>query len=132
MTKSTNRNARKAITTTRVFPIVLKQIVRDAFDEKTIDANVINENMTFDKFMKRVRTKMRADANCMTTTSHVMNTSHVAHDQSQYDAIRMSFDVVYRTQINDAIEHAKIERANARRAKRVAKTNVDDDAKIDA
>lgn len=80
MTRSTNK--------TRVFPIVLKAIIRNAIDEKTI----VDDNA------KRIRAKLRVAL----ASSHVRNTSWIANNQREYDAIRSAFDNVYASQIAHA------------------------------
>lgn len=118
MTKS----RKQAIATTRVFPIVLKTIINDAMNDKTI----VDDND------KKIRAKIRANAHAIETTQHIKNTSHVARNQIEYDALRCAFDRVYAQRLIDANDNAKIERANALRAKRDAKRNATNDANIDA
>lgn len=101
--------SRKANNETRVFPIVLKTIINDAMRDKTI----VDDND------KKIRAKIRANAHAIETTKHVKNTSHVARNQTEYDALRCAFDNVYAQRINDA----KIAKRATR--KRVAKTNDD-------
>lgn len=71
----------KANTKTRVFPIVLKSIIDDAMRDKTI----IDDNA------KRIRAKLRVAL----ASSHVRNTSWIANNQREYDAIRCAFDARY-------------------------------------
>jgi hypothetical protein len=92
MTRSTNK--------TRVFPIVLKAIIRNAIDEKTIS----------DADEKRIRMKLRVNERALTITKHVKNSTWQAFNQAQYDAIRCAFDDDYATMI-----------ANTRNAKRKVK-----------
>lgn len=73
---------------TRNFPIVLKTIIDDAMREKTI----IDDNA------KKIRAKLRvAFAN-----SHVKNTSWIANNSREYDAIRCAFDARYAQRIENA------------------------------
>lgn len=95
------------ITKTRVFPIVLKTIIANAIDEKTI----VDDNA------KRIRAKLRVAL----ATSHVRNTSWIANNQREYDAIRCAFDNTYATRI-----------ANARKRKANAKSNDDANVNVDA
>lgn len=111
MTQSTKTTRNQAIIESRVFPIVLKTIINDAMNEKTI----VDDND------KKIRAKIRANANAIETTQHIKNTSHVARNQNEYDALRCAFDRVYAQRLIDANDHAKNERTNALRAKRDAK-----------
>lgn len=73
---------------TRNFPIVLKTIIDDAMREKTI----VDDNA------KKIRAKLRvAFAN-----SHVKNTSWIANNSREYDAIRCAFDARYAQRIENA------------------------------
>lgn len=71
----------KANTKTRVFPIVLKSIIDDAMRDKTI----VDDNA------KRIRAKLRVAL----ASSHIRNTSWIANNQREYDAIRCAFDARY-------------------------------------
>lgn len=95
-------------TKTRAFPIVLKTIIDDAH----------RDNKTFTLNDKQIRSRIRSNAKCNDVTSHVKNTSHVAHNQREYDAIRCAFDVAYANRV-----------ANARkRTSRKSTTNATNDA----
>lgn len=76
----------------RAFPIVLKSIIDDAH----------RDNKSFTLNDKQIRARIRANAKCNAITSHVKNTSHVARNQREYDAIRCAFDVAYATRIANA------------------------------
>lgn len=76
----------------RAFPIVLKSIIDDAH----------RDNKSFTLNDKQIRARIRANAKCNETTQHVKNTSHVARNQREYDAIRCAFDVAYATRIANA------------------------------
>ena len=90
--------SRKVNTKTRVFPIVLKTIIDDAMRERTIN----------DDNAKKIRAKLRVAFR----DQHVKNTSWIATNTREYDAIRCAFDHVYRDRI-----------ANARKRKSRAKSN---------
>jgi hypothetical protein len=91
MTRKTNAQS-------RAYPIVLKSIIRDAIDEKTI----VDDNA------KRIRAKLRVAL----ATSHIKNTSWIATNSREYDAIRCAFDNVYATRIANARKRNTKSRAN--------------------
>ena len=93
----------KANTKTRAFPIVLKTIIDDAMRERTIN----------DDNAKKIRAKLRVAFRDV----HVKNTSWIATNTREYDAIRCAFDANYATRV-----------ANARKRSRKAKTKTNDDA----
>lgn len=66
------------------FPIVLKTIINDAH----------KDNKSFTLNDKQIRSRLRAKV-----ASHIRNTSWVANNQRDYDAIRCAFDVAYATRI---------------------------------
>lgn len=68
----------KSNTKTRVFPIVLKTIIDDAMRDKTI----VDDNA------KKIRARLRVAL----ANSHVKNTSWVATNEREYNAIRSAFD----------------------------------------
>ena len=73
--------SRKTIT----FPCVLKSIIRDAHrDDKSFTLND-----------KQIRSRLRAKFN----DAHVKNTSWVANNQREYNAIRATFDARFATSI---------------------------------
>ena len=72
--------ARKSTT----FPIVLKSIINDAH----------KSNPSFTLNDKQIRSRLRARV-----PSHIRNTSWVANNQREYDAIRSAFDAAYATKI---------------------------------
>ena len=92
MTRSTKSNA-NAI----AFPIVLKTIISHTF----------RDDKTFTKNDKQIRATLRAK----NVNDHIRNTSWIATNSREYDAIRRAFDLKY-----DAL--------CATRAKRVTKTRV--------
>lgn len=99
--------SRKANTKSRVFPIVLKSIIDDAMRERTIN----------DDNAKKIRAKLRVAFR----DTHAKNTSWVATNAREYDALRCAFDANYATRIANA------RKRNAK--KNVAQTN---DANVDA
>jgi len=80
--------SRKNNMKTRVYPIVLKTIIDDAMREKTI----IDDNA------KKIRAKLRVAF----AQSHVKNTSWIANNSREYDAIRCAFDARYAQTIENA------------------------------
>lgn len=68
---------------TRTFPIVLKSIIADTH----------KSNPSFTLNDKQIRARLRANENVR--KFHAPNTSHVANNASQYDAIRCAYDAVY-------------------------------------
>jgi hypothetical protein len=101
-TKTTN--ARKANMQTRVFPIVLKTIIDDAMREKTIN----------DDNAKKIRAKLRVAFR----ETHAKNTSWVATNSREYDAIRCAFDARYNERLI----------ASRKRSSRKANAKMNDDA----
>ena len=87
-----SRNANQ----TMQFPIVLKTIIAHTHDD----------DATFARNDKQIRATLRAKLN----DKHVKNTSWIATNMREYDAIRCAYDAKYATRV-----------ANAR--KRVAKKN---------
>lgn len=79
---------RKANTTSRVFPIVLKTIINDAMNDKTI----VDDNA------KKIRAKLRVALR----DEHALNTSWVATSSREYDRIRCAFDAKYAQRLADA------------------------------
>lgn len=61
--------------------VVLKTIIDDAMNDKTI----VDDNA------KRIRAKLRVAL----ASSHIRNTSWIANNQREYDAIRCAFDARY-------------------------------------
>lgn len=117
MTQSPKTSRKQAIIELRVFPIVLKTIINDAMNDKTI----------LDDNDKKIRAKIRANANAIEITQHIKNTSHVARNQNEYDALRCAFDRVYSQRLIDATNDALNVKRDAMRmkrdAKRIASTN---------
>lgn len=111
MTQSSKTSRNQAIIELRVFPIVLKTIINDAMNDKTI----VDDND------KKIRAKIRANAHAIETTQHIKNTSHVARNQNEYDALRCAFDRVYSQRLIDATNDALNVKRNAMNAKRDAK-----------
>lgn len=66
------------------FPIVLKSIINDAH----------KDNKSFTLNDKQIRSRLRAKV-----SSHIRNTSWVANNQREYDAIRSAFDATYAARI---------------------------------
>jgi hypothetical protein len=66
------------------FPVVLKTIINDAH----------RDNKSFTLNDKQIRSRLRAKV-----ASHVRNTSWVANNQREYDAIRCAFDNAYASKI---------------------------------
>lgn len=89
-----------------VFPCVLKTIIRDAH----------NDTKTFSLNDKQIRSRLRAKI-----ATHMKNTSWVANNQREYDAIRCAFDVAYANRI-----------ANARKRTSRKSTRKSNDANNDA
>lgn len=96
----------KQNTKSRAFPIVLKTIIDDAMRERTIN----------DDNAKKIRAKLRVAFRDV----HVKNTSWIATNSREYDAIRCAFDANYATRIANA------RKRNAK--KRVTKSNDDANA----
>lgn len=90
--------ARKSTT----FPIVLKSIINDAH----------KDNKSFTLNDKQIRSRLRSKV-----ASHIRNTSWVANNQREYDAIRAAFDTTYAARI-----------AKPPRAKRNAKKSTTENA----
>lgn len=82
----------KSNTKTRVFPIVLKTIIDDAMREKTI----VDDNA------KKIRAKLRVAL----ASSHIRNTSWIATNSREYDAIRCAFDAKYATRVEQSRKRA--------------------------
>lgn len=80
--------SRKTNTKTRVYPIVLKTIIDDAMRDK----NIVDDNA------KKIRAKLRVAF----AQSHVKNTSWIANNSREYDAIRCAFDARYAQRIENA------------------------------
>jgi hypothetical protein len=72
--------ARKSTT----FPIVLKSIINDAH----------KSNASFTLNDKQIRSRLRTKV-----AAHIRNTSWVANNQREYDAIRSAFDTAYAAKI---------------------------------
>lgn len=66
------------------FPIVLKTIINDAH----------KDNKSFTLNDKQIRSRLRAKV-----AAHIRNTSWVANNQREYDAIRAAFDTAYAAKI---------------------------------
>lgn len=79
MTRKTN--------TARTFPIVLKTIVSDAVAQKTLSETNADP--------KKIRAKLRVAFRDV----HAKNTSWVANNAREYDAIRSAFDANYALRI---------------------------------
>lgn len=94
-TRTNKRNAQ----TNEIPTIELKSIYRD----------IMNDNPTSTLTTKKMRARLRVEMRDV----HIHNASWV-FTQSQYDVVRSMFDNAYRE---------RIERANARNAKRNAKSN---------
>lgn len=77
------------------FPVVLKTIINDAH----------RDNKSFSLNDKQVRSRLRSRIN-----AHVRNTSWVANNQREYDAIRCAFDTQYASKMT-------------RKSKRVSRKN---------
>lgn len=102
--------SRKTNAQSIVFPIVLKSII----------AHTHRDTKTFALNDKQIRAKLRVAL----ATSHVRNTSWIAANMREYDAIRCAYDNAYATS-----------RANARKRNaktNVVATNVDDNVNVDA
>lgn len=84
------------------FPIVLKTIINDAH----------RDNKTFTLNDKQIRSRLRARIN-----AHVRNTSWIANNQREYDAIRCAFDATYATRIANASKRASRKNAKTSNAK---------------
>lgn len=106
-TKANNDMTRN--TKTIEFPIVLKSII----------SHTHRDDKTFTKNDKQIRATLRAKLN----DAHVKNTSWIANNQREYDAIRRAFDMRY---------DATMTNAKKRNAKSNAKTIVVDDASVEA
>lgn len=102
MTRKTNAKS-------RAFPIVLKSIIDDAMRDKTIN----------DDNAKKIRAKLRVAFR----ETHAKNTSWVANNAREYDAIRCAFDARYRERMTQS------RKRNAK--KNVAKSN-DANTNVDA
>lgn len=98
------------------FPIVLKTIINDAH----------RDNKSFTLNDKQIRARIRANAKCNAITSHVKNTSHVARNQREYDAIRCAFDVAYANKIANASK-----RASRKSRKSTMNANVETNANVE-
>jgi hypothetical protein len=66
------------------FPVVLKSIINDAH----------KSNPSFTLNDKQIRSRLRSKV-----ASHIRNTSWVANNQREYDAIRAAFDTAYAAKI---------------------------------
>ncbi len=66
------------------FPIVLKTIINDAH----------KDNKSFTLNDKQIRSRLRSKV-----ASHIRNTSWIANNQKEYDAIRAAFDTTYAARI---------------------------------
>lgn len=89
----------RSSTKSRSFPCVLKTIINDAH----------RDNKTFTLNDKQIRSRLRAKFN----DAHIKNTSWIATNSREYDAIRCAFDVAY----------ANAKTRKPRTSKRVAKSN---------
>jgi hypothetical protein len=90
---------------TRLFPCVLKTIINDAH----------RDNKSFTLNDKQIRSRLRAKMN----DAHIRNTSWIATNSREYDAMRCAFDVAYATKIANA------KTSKRRTSKRATSTNVD-------
>lgn len=82
---------------TVTFPCVLKSIISDAH----------KSNPSFTLNDKQIRSRLRAKL----ASSHVKNTSWVANNQRDYDAIRAAFDNSYATKIVRPARRARAKKA---------------------
>lgn len=90
---------------TVAFPIVLKTIINDTH----------RDNKAFALNDKQIRSRLRAKLHEM----HVKNTSWIANNQREYDAIRSTFDASYATRLANARKRAP------RKSRVVATSNVE-------
>lgn len=97
--------SRNTDTKSRAYPIVLKTIIDDAMREKTI----VDDNA------KKIRAKLRVAF----AQSHVKNTSWIANNSREYDAIRCAFDARYAQRIENA------KKRNAKKNNATTRENVD-------
>lgn len=98
------------------FPLVLKTIVQ----------HTVRDNPSFTLNEKQIRARIRLSERV--NSFHVKNTSHVANNMSQYDAIRCAYDDVYATRLANARKRP----ARNRRAKsNDAPATVDTPATVD-
>lgn len=91
-----------------VFPIVLKSII----------AHTHRDDKTFAKNDKQIRATLRAKS----INNHIRNTSWIATNMREYDAIRRAYDNAY---------NATCERAKKRVTKSRVVANVDDVANVE-
>jgi hypothetical protein len=89
--------ARKSIT----FPVVLKTIISD----------VHRDNKSFTLNDKQIRSRLRAKV-----SAHIRNTSWVANNQRDYDAIRAAFDTTYAAKVAKPARAPRAKKANAEKA----------------
>lgn len=99
--------SRKNNTQSRSYPIVLKSIIADAHRD--------NKNFTLND--KQIRSRLRAKF----VDTHIKNTSWIATNSREYDAIRCAFDVAYANA-----------RANARKRTSKRETKSNDVANVEA
>lgn len=99
-----SRNAKNDAKTI-VFPCVLKTII----------SHTMRDDKTFTKNDKQIRAILRAKFN----DAHVKNTSWIATNMREYDALRRAYDRAYDATLNNV----KKVRTNTRKAN--TKTNVD-------
>lgn len=84
MSRNTTKN--------RVYPIVLKSIINDA----------CRDNKSFALNDKQIRSRLRAKFN----DTHIKNTSWIATNSREYDAIRCAFDVQYANRVASSRKRA--------------------------
>lgn len=93
-----------------VFPIVLKSII----------AHTYRDDNTFAKNDKQIRATLRAK----NVNNHIRNTSWIAMNMREYDAIRRAYDLKYDARCANATKRNT--------TKRVTKSNVDVVANVES
>lgn len=87
---------------TRSFPVVLKSIINDTH----------KANPSFTLNDKQIRSRLRAKL----ADSHIRNTSWVANNQREYDAIRAAFDPAYAASLTRKPRAPRAKKANVEKA----------------
>jgi hypothetical protein len=93
------------------FPIVLKTIINDAH----------KDNKSFTLNDKQIRSRLRAKV-----PSHIRNTSWVANNQRDYDAIRSAFDTTYAARVAKPARAKRARKSRRPQRRRVTRDDVRD------
>jgi len=108
MTRNVKNN-----TKSRLYPIVLKTLINEICDDYA------SRNETFNDDAKRIRAKIRANK----SIERIMNTSHIIHNDDEYNLYRCTIDTRYANELRERIERETKRIKRERNAKRNARKN---------